>query len=185
MARRERNDDDVASPSAHFTRADDGGFGIVAALDQHVGTEGGDQFERRVFVENDDGVHHRERGKHVAAFGARRERAAPVPSGAERTRRCYADDERVTGSSRAEEHVDVTGMQEIEHAIRENNPARARRAPGARALPAHEFVERIGAARSKRAFGVRMEMDLAHVHRELDVLVVVGLDGDRLVAAAY
>ena len=140
----ERNDDDLPSPSAHFTGADDGRFGIVAALDQHVGTEGGNQLERRVFVENDNGVHHRKRGQHVTAFG----RAANGPLGSlEASNRLVAvdaDDKCITGSSRTKEHVDVTGMQKIENAIRKNNPARNRRAPSAGALPAHNPVERIG-----------------------------------------
>ena len=36
MARRQRNDDDVAAPVANFARADDRRFGVVAALHEHI-----------------------------------------------------------------------------------------------------------------------------------------------------
>ena len=45
--------------------------------------------------------------------------------------------------ARAEQHVDVPGMQQIEHAVREDEPPAHRRAPRQRALPVHDFVERV------------------------------------------
>ena len=59
-------------------RADDRRFGVVAALDQHVGTQRADQLERRVLVEDDNGVDHRQRRQHVTPF---RRRSAPAASG--------------------------------------------------------------------------------------------------------
>ena len=45
------------------------GFGIIGALDQHIGSQPFDQPERRVLGETDDQINNFERGKNQGASG--------------------------------------------------------------------------------------------------------------------
>ena len=76
-------------PQARTSRApDDSVLGIVAALHQNIGTDGFDQPQRRVFVEDDDRINRAERGQHPRAFLFRRRSAAAGLSAGEPSRRC-------------------------------------------------------------------------------------------------
>src|SRR4051812_18408584 len=65
LSGRQRDDDDVASPAPDVGGADDRTLVIVAALHENVGAQGPDQLERGVLLEQNDDVHHLERGQHV------------------------------------------------------------------------------------------------------------------------
>ena len=70
-----------------------------------------DQLERRVLLEHDDRVDHRERREHVRALGVvRTGRVGPLSRSHGRVA-VHADDERVALATRGEQHVDVPGME--------------------------------------------------------------------------
>jgi len=122
MAGSEGHHHDAPSPALHICRANDRVFRIIAALDDHVGLEMSDEVERRVIGENYDEIHALERRQHVSALGV-------AAHGARRTLETThgfiavdADDERVGGFARGSEDVDMAGMKQVEHAIREGNP---------------------------------------------------------------
>ena len=120
---------------ANFARADDRRFGVVAALHEHVGPKRVDQLERRVFVEHDDRVDHRERRENIAALGAalRTGRSGPLSRLTDAS--LFTPTTSASPLRRApSEHVDVPGMQQIEHAVREHRRRpRTSRATRARA----------------------------------------------------
>ena len=66
----------AAACGFHFFAADNLVAGPVAAFDKYVREEGGDNFARRWFIENDDGVDAFERGENFRAFLFRKHRAA-------------------------------------------------------------------------------------------------------------
>ena len=69
MSGRERNDEDVSSPTLYFGCADDGVFRVISAFDDNIWTKVGDKIERRIVGENYDEVDALERGEHVRALG--------------------------------------------------------------------------------------------------------------------
>ena len=73
--------DDVDRPTRVTSRgADDGRLGVVAALHEHVGLAARESSSSGVSsLEDDDGVHHLERGEHVARAPPRCARAASGP----------------------------------------------------------------------------------------------------------
>src|SRR3954467_7128712 len=74
LAGRQRNDNDIAAPGANFPGANDGCFSVIAALHENVGTKRLHHLERRVFVENDDRIDHRQCGNDVGALDLRANR---------------------------------------------------------------------------------------------------------------
>jgi hypothetical protein len=123
MTWRQRNDDDVAAARTDLPCADNGVRRIVATLHNDVGTEQLNQLERRVLLEERNGVHRLQRGEHISTLtlGADGSIRSLQPFHG-----CVAidsDDEHVAASARTNEDVDVAGMQQIEHTIREHNAA--------------------------------------------------------------
>src|SRR2546423_815407 len=139
MPRRERNDDDAAAPALHFLRADDSGLVVVAALRDDVRTKRSDELERSVFIEDHDAIDAFERGNDEGTIdlGADRARRTLQPPGG--IVAVDADDQGITFRSRGSEHVDVTGMKKIEHAVREHDRAAGRITPLLRGGAAHHL----------------------------------------------
>ena len=146
MTGRERNDNDASPARGHDACTDDGFGRIISTLHDDVRAEGRDQFERRVLVEDHDGVHAFERGeKHGALILVSNRTRRPLEA-AHRSVTVHAYDERVTGCTRGGEHIHVTGVQEIEYAVRERDLSVTRGAPAARGRNGEDFaagVERL------------------------------------------
>src|SRR4051794_6371146 len=135
LARRERNDDHVASPAAHVGGADDRPLMIIAALHEHVGTQQANELEGGILLEQHDAVHHLESAKHISALDLSPHGTLGALEPAHRRVAVQANDQLVASTARTEEHVDMAGMEQIEHAVGEHDAARALLAPPSRAIP--------------------------------------------------
>ena len=96
-------------------------LGPVGALDEHVRLERADDLVRRVFVEDHHGVDRLEREQHLGALGLRRDRTPRALVRAHGSIRVDADDERVAEAPGLLEIADMPGMQQIEHAVGEDD----------------------------------------------------------------
>src|SRR5262245_47865600 len=101
--------------------ADDGVFGPVGAFDKGVWLNRGDQIARRVLVKNDDAVNTRERLEDFDPLRCRRDRTAWSLVGAHGSVGVDAYDQRITEPACALQVADVAGVQQIEHAIGEDD----------------------------------------------------------------
>ena len=92
----------------------------------------------------DDGVNRLERRKKIAPLALRAN--GPLWS-LQATNRIIAvdrDHEEVALAASANQHIDVSGVQQIEHAIREYDPSCHRPAPSLRRRPIHDLLQWIG-----------------------------------------
>ena len=128
----ERHADDPAAPGLDPVGADDAVAGVVGAFDQDVGRERLDQLERRVLVEQHDAVHRGEAGEHPgrAACSSATGRPAPLPRRRTDASVLTPDDQGVALAPGGLEQLDVAGVQQVEHAVGEDDAARWRGAPG-------------------------------------------------------
>src|SRR5687768_14848539 len=135
----ERNDDDAPTPRFHVVAADDGGGLVVASLHEHIRVEVANELERSVLGKGDHDVNVAQRGEHIGAlgFGANGAlRTLESPNG------CIAiqsDHERITLLARFGEDVDVSGMEQIEHTVRERDTAAEALPPRRGLLPRHDL----------------------------------------------
>ena len=93
-----------------------------APLTSTSGCSAVDDLVRRVFVEDHDGVDARERREHFGALGLAIDR--PIRALLERARRSIGvdgDDQRIAQAPRLAQIAHVAGMQEIEHAVGEDD----------------------------------------------------------------
>lgn len=159
MPWRERNDGDRAAALAHFTGADDRRFRVIAPFDQHVRAQHHDELEWSVLLEDHHRVDRLESRQHVTPFGSGAHRPRGTLEAAHRVVTVDADDQKIALAPRGNEDVDVSGMQQVEHAIREDNPPGPRVPPQTNALPVHDLVERIHRAFATQngpsAFGLK------------------------------
>ena len=143
MAGRQRNDDDAPTSRSYLARANDGLGRIVAALDDDVGFDPTNQLERRVLVEDGDGIDGLEGGEDVRSFTLRPHGPLGSLETFDRGVAVDADNQRVATRTRAHEDVDVSGMQEIEDTIGEHDLTRLPRTPRRERLPRHDFSTRV------------------------------------------
>lgn len=143
MSRCERNDNYRSTPSTHIARANDGAFVVIAAFNENIWSEVRDQLARRILIEHHDNVDHLERGQHVASLGGTSDRTFRTFESPNGFVSIHTNDERITLATRAEQNVDVAGMQQIEDAVRERDSACRMLSPRPCAVPIHDFVERI------------------------------------------
>src|SRR5688572_4870287 len=131
----QRDDHNATTPRANLRRAHDRLLAIVAALDEHVGAQALDRFERCVLLAQDHAIDHLECREHVCALRLAPDRTARPLQAPDGVITVDGDDERITMTSRAQQHVDVPWMQQVEDAVREDDAAALRRAPPRRGGP--------------------------------------------------
>jgi hypothetical protein len=139
LAGSERDDDTLAAPAADLRCADDRVGRVVSAFHDDIRPEVSNQLERRVFVEDDDGVDGLEASEHVRAFGLRPDgplRALEAPNAGVAVE---ADDERIAKLTRTAQNVEVTRVKEVEHPVREDDTAGGSSAPGTRTVPVDDL----------------------------------------------
>src|SRR4029079_11836558 len=101
----------------------------------------GDQLQRRGLVEQDHAVHGLERGEHPGAGGLARHRAAlSLAEGAGRAVGIYRDQEVIAQGPGGFEILDVTGMEQVEDAVGEDQASREALAPGDRGVGRDELA---------------------------------------------
>src|SRR5829696_3929034 len=95
----------------------------VRAFDEHVGLDRLDDLGRCVFVEDDDRVHAREGSQDLRAVLLGVDRTLGPFVAAHRRVGVQPDDQRITQRAGLAKITDVTGVENIEHAIREHHTA--------------------------------------------------------------
>jgi hypothetical protein len=98
---------------------------VVAALDPDVRAHAFQGCGRRLLVEDDDGIHARQRLQHGGAVLLRHERAIRALQAGDRFVGVQQHDEAVAKGARGLERADVAGVQQVEAATGCDN-----RAPG-------------------------------------------------------
>jgi len=131
MALEQRNDSHLPAPRANFFCAHDRLLAIIAAFDQHVGLESRHDREWRILIEDHHGVDGLQRRQNIRAIilGSHRALRSLVEA-ADRRIAIDADDQGVTESARRREEIDVTGMQQVEYAIRKHDATGLTCSPG-------------------------------------------------------
>ena len=139
MTGRQRDDDRFTAPAKHFLRPDDRVDSVVAAFRENIGLESQNELTRSVVGEKDYDVHALQRGENVRAvrFIPDWPRRSLEPS--DRVVAVDSNDKRITARTRLGENIDMTWMQEIEHAVGEDNAAAEVLPPAAGFLPRHDF----------------------------------------------
>lgn len=141
MSRGERHDGDASAPRFYFAPADDGIGNIIPSLHQHVRAQSDNEIERGVLRKEYNGVHRFERGDNV---GARSLGAHGPPGSLEATHRCIRVDshhERIAHGTGGQKEIHMPGMEQIEHAIGEDDRSTRCRAPCGRLVPV-EYLPR-------------------------------------------
>ena len=123
MSRSERNDEDASSPTLYFGGADDRVFRVIPAFDDNVRTKMADKIERRIVRENYDEVDTFERAQEVRALGVGTYRTRRTLEAADRIIAVDPNDERVRAFTSSGQNIDVSGMKQVEHAVREGYPS--------------------------------------------------------------
>lgn len=119
----ERDDEDASSPTLYFGGANDRLFRVISALDDNIGTKMADKIERRIVRENYDEVDALERAKEVCALCVGTYRTRRTLEAANRIIAVDPNHERVSARTSGGENVDVSGVKQVEHAIREGYPS--------------------------------------------------------------
>src|SRR5512146_1524644 len=150
MAGSEWNDDDASAPAKHLRSTYDRSLVVVATLDEDVGPKRRDELERRILLELDDRVDHLERRQNIAPFGRRAHRSRWAFEPADRVVAIHPDDQGLPFPPRPKQNVDVTRMEQIEHAVGEHDSTTLRVAPFAGLDPRHDFLVRVAGSAQKR-----------------------------------
>ena len=101
--------------------ADDGLDGVVAALDQNVGLEGADQFERRVLFKEHDGIDGGESGHDAGALAFADDGARWALEAADGGVGVEAEDELGAEAAAVFEQGDVADVEQVEAAVGEDD----------------------------------------------------------------
>jgi hypothetical protein len=139
----QRDDDHVSTTCPDFSRPDNGVGSVVTALDDHIRLQQSDELERCVLLEQRNGIHYFERGKHVHALGISSNGAVGSFEALYGCVAVHADNERVSACAGPNKDVHVTGVKQVEHAIREHDTTRLPRAPLNERRPRHRFSLRV------------------------------------------
>jgi len=116
---------DATASGANQIRADDSARSPVTALDQHVGLQESDEIVRGVLGEYRHIIDHFQCGDDLAPIARRYQRASGPFQPSYRGIAVESDNERVTQSPGGTQIADVPGVQQIEAAIGEYDPAAA------------------------------------------------------------
>ncbi len=139
MARRERDDDCFSAPFTNFPSADDRLDRVVAALRNNVWLESFYKLEWSVLRKKHDAIDCFESSEHICALGFIANRSIITLETLYRGIGVEAYDERVALCSRRVENIDVTGVNEIEDTISENDATADRLSPGGCLFPRFDF----------------------------------------------
>lgn len=119
MAGSERHDYYAPAPALHFFCAHDRVFRVVAAFYDNVGLQMRDEIEWRVLCKNYNEIDAFERRQQVRALGVAAHGSGRTLEAPYRFVAVDSNDERVGSCAGGGEDVDVPGMKQVEHAIRE------------------------------------------------------------------
>ena len=139
MTGRQRYHDCLTASRFHLARSDDGIDSIIASLGDDVRLERNHEIERRIFIEQDHGIHSFQSRENVSALGFGPNRAIRSLQAANRRVSVQSDDERISESPRRDEDVDVTRMQKVENTIGKYDTAGESLSPPARFTHAKNF----------------------------------------------
>ena len=141
MSGRERNHYCFTAPASHFASPDNRIDRIIDAFHNYIRLQRKNELERSVVAEKNNRVNRFKAGEHVRAicFVPNRPRGTLQSSHGVVT--VYSDDERIAASARLSENIDVTGMNQIEHAVCEDNLARDVLPPAAGFFPRQDFLD--------------------------------------------
>ncbi len=115
-----RNGNNAAAGGFDFFPADNLIPGPIAAFDEYIGQKRGDDFARRQFVENDDGVHTLEGRKNFCSFELRQNGPARAFQFAHAGIAVDANDKGIAKGASLFEALNMSRMQKVEAAIGEN-----------------------------------------------------------------
>src|SRR5258708_16642273 len=94
--------------------------GVVPALHQHARPDLRDQFDRRVFLKDDNEIDRLQRRQHFRPRALVLNRAPLALQPLCRGVAVQADDQAIAGAARPGQNLDVAGMQNIEAAVGES-----------------------------------------------------------------
>ena len=143
MSRCERNDEDASSPTLYFGGADDRVFRVISAFNDNVGTKVADEIERRIVGEYYDEIDALERTQYVCPLGVGAHGTCRTLQAADRIIAVDSNDKRVRALTSGGENIDVSGMKQVEHAIREGYPSLLCSSPPFGLGPRRDFSGRI------------------------------------------
>ena len=111
------------SPSAGLDdiAADDGILGPVGAFDEYIGLKRSDQIVGCLFIKDHDTVHGGQRLQDLGALGLRCDRPVWSLVHPHRPIGIDSDEQGVSKTTRLSQVTDVTRMEQIKNAIREND----------------------------------------------------------------
>lgn len=132
-----------ASPAFHFGRADDRFLGVVSAFNDHVWTQELHQIERRVFRKNYHQIDTFERGENVSTLGIAADGSIRSLQSSHGLVAIDPNNQCVRGLSRGSQHIDVTGMKQVEDSVGEGDLTFPCRPPPLRLDPRGNFAGRI------------------------------------------
>ena len=121
MARLDRDADHPAAARLDGIAADNLIRGPVGALHQHVRLNRLDRFSRGVLVEQRDGATHSSAPMNLGALAFRRNRPSRPLVPANGSVGVQADNQRIAEQSRLLQVADVSGMQQVEDTIGEDD----------------------------------------------------------------
>jgi hypothetical protein len=139
----EGNDDDCSAPAFHFLSADDRFFRVVAALHDNIGLEVLDEIQRRVLRKNDNEIHAFERSEHVGTFPIAAHRTGWPLQAPHRFIAVYSHNESVRRFTRGGQHIDVAGVEQVEHPVGESDLSLPPRPPAFCLYPRSDLPCRI------------------------------------------
>src|SRR5882724_9311088 len=114
---------DAAAPRPDVVAADDGLRPPVGSLHENVGFQAPDRLERGLLAEDRDVIHATQRGHHDRAIACRNDRpAGALRQSPYRAVAVDAHDEEVAETLRGLEKRHVAGVEEVEDAVREDDP---------------------------------------------------------------
>jgi hypothetical protein len=129
----------------HLVGTDDGVRRIIAALDDDVGLKDPHELARRVLLEHGDRVHALECRQHVDTLAFRPHRAIGALEPLDGRVVIHSDDEDITARPSPYQHVNVSRVKQIEHAICEHDAACLTRPPFCERPPRHDLSTRVDA----------------------------------------
>jgi hypothetical protein len=143
MSWRQRNDEDPSSPTLYFGGADDRVLRVIPTFDDDVRAKMADEVERRIVGENYDEIDTLERAQHVRPLGVGAHGTCRTLEAADRIIAVDPNDERVRAFTGGGENIDVSGMKQVEHSIREGYPSLPCSPPPFGLGPRRDFSARI------------------------------------------
>ena len=144
----QRDDHAFPAPPADFRSADDGVGGVVAPLHDEVGAKELDECQRRVLIEDGDGINGLEASKHIGPLDLVAHWTIGPLQSPNASIAVQPDDQRIATFAGTAEDVEMSGMQEVEHPIGKDDPAGTSGSPGAGTVPIENLSRRVKGAQN-------------------------------------